>query len=74
MGTRMRKFIAIYADLSDYNVELQKIQERTEYNSVISLRTTYRKFFLSQQLNILKQKNKENFQPLPVVWNSNKPF
>ena len=43
----MRKFIAIYADLSDYNVELQKIQERTEYNSVISLRTTYRKFFLS---------------------------
>lgn len=47
MGTRMRKFIAIYADLSDYNVDLQKIQERTEYNSVISLRTTYRKFFLS---------------------------
>ena len=74
MGTRMRKFIAIYADLSDYNVDLQKIQERTEYNSVISLRTTYRKFFLSQLLNILKQKNKENFQPLPVVWNSNKPF
>ena len=43
----MRKFIVIYADLSVYKVELQKIQVRTEYNSVISFRTTYRKFFLS---------------------------
>ena len=74
METRMRKFIVIYADLSVYKVELQKIQVRTEYNSVISFRTTYRKFFLSQLLNILKQKNKENFQPVPGIWNSNKPL
>ena len=47
MGTRMRKFTVIYADLSDYKVELQNIQVRTEYNSVISFRTSYRKFFLS---------------------------